>query len=831
MKRTTTAIFALGLAALGSLAAAQAEITPPASGVTASTNDGNVPANAVDNNLGTRWSGNGDGAWLQLDLGSVRPIGRVAIAFFNGNLRRSRFDLQVATTVGSWTNVLTDVQSGGTTTADESFDFTDVDARYVRYLGHGNDDPAKATWSSLSEVSIFEGVTGPTATPTPTSTSTPTPTPTSTPTPTPTPEATPTPTPTPFNTTVELTPGATGVTASTHDGNLPANTVDKSLASRWSGNGDGAWIQYDLGAMKTVRYVKIAVYNGNGRQNRFDLQVSLSSTGPWGNVLTNALTSGTTTQLETHDFGDISARYVRYLGHMSNVGSFNSLTEVEVWGSECADCPPPPPTPTPTPTSTPTPTPTDTPGGECARTVNVATSAQLSAAVGSALPGDCIILANGNYSAFAISRDGTSTAPILIRAANRGGAVITSGVIRFVGAAWVTVEGLRLTGPGGSVNADGSTYKAAIHFEAATRCRVTRCTLRLAGHTGSTEWILLSGNSRNNRIDHNELGPNSVDGHLVWPRGNPTISGVTPPADRTSWANGNGPVNPNIARDTLIDHNYFHDHMNTTSNGAEVIVTGGMGMTGDYQFTNTIIEYNVFQDSWGDGELISCKSSGTVIRYNTMRRCGGGPVSRAGNGTQIYGNFILGENRANSGGIRIHEMDHNVYNNHIENIAGQAVIVGNGDPYCCGSFSHAQVKRAKVVHNTIVNAPGGFTIGNSHPLQPIDLVVANNILVNTAFNGPSPLSGWIYSQNIAWPNAVARPGFLNVNPMHTSTTPRHLMAGSPAIDAANQGLYSWITDDMDGQARSTRDIGSDEFSSAPATRRPLMSTDVGPNAP
>src|SRR5262245_54669156 len=83
--------YCLALLALAGPAVAQTEITPPASAVTASTNDGNLPGNAVDNNLTTRWSGNGDGAWLQLDLGSVRPVGHVQIAFFNGNLRRSRF--------------------------------------------------------------------------------------------------------------------------------------------------------------------------------------------------------------------------------------------------------------------------------------------------------------------------------------------------------------------------------------------------------------------------------------------------------------------------------------------------------------------------------------------------------------------------------------------------------------------------------------------------------------------------------------------------------------------------------------------------------------------
>jgi hypothetical protein len=55
---------------------------------------------------------------------------------------------------------------------------------------------------------------------------------------------------------------------------VPANTVDGKLSTRWVGVGDGAWIRYDLGTPRTVAYVKIAVYEGNVRRNRFDLQVS-----------------------------------------------------------------------------------------------------------------------------------------------------------------------------------------------------------------------------------------------------------------------------------------------------------------------------------------------------------------------------------------------------------------------------------------------------------------------------------------------------------------------------------------------------------------------------
>ena len=123
---------------------------------------------------------------------------------------------------------------------------------------------------------------------------------------------------------------AGNVIASSDDGNVPANTVDGSLATRWSANGDGQWIRYDLGSTRTVAFVKIAFYNGNTRTSTFDVQTS-----PDGSAWTtrsSRTSSGTTTALETFDFTDVSARYVRILGHGNSVNLWNSYTEVEVWG-------------------------------------------------------------------------------------------------------------------------------------------------------------------------------------------------------------------------------------------------------------------------------------------------------------------------------------------------------------------------------------------------------------------------------------------------------------------------------------------------------------------
>jgi hypothetical protein len=145
----------------------------------------------------------------------------------------------------------------------------------------------------------------------------------------------------PAQTYVEVTPGPGGVTASTYDGNVPANTVDNNLNTRWSAEGDNQWIAYDLGSARTVGYLRIAVYLGNQRRNVFDIQTSGNGTS-WTTIW-SAESSGTTTQEQTYDFPDVQTRYIRYLGHRNSVNNWNSLTEVSIFATPATTPPPPPP--------------------------------------------------------------------------------------------------------------------------------------------------------------------------------------------------------------------------------------------------------------------------------------------------------------------------------------------------------------------------------------------------------------------------------------------------------------------------------------------------------
>ncbi|MGC9452568.1 MAG: glycoside hydrolase family 88 protein [Oceanipulchritudo sp.] len=122
------------------------------SGVIASADDGNVPANTIDGDFNTRWSAEGTGQWIRWDLGSEQPVSEIRLAWFRGNERQAYFDIQVSTDGSSWTDVLTAQAGSGATLGLEVFPFPEVTARYLRYVGYGNS--SGSLWNSITEVEI-----------------------------------------------------------------------------------------------------------------------------------------------------------------------------------------------------------------------------------------------------------------------------------------------------------------------------------------------------------------------------------------------------------------------------------------------------------------------------------------------------------------------------------------------------------------------------------------------------------------------------------------------------------------------------------------------------
>jgi unsaturated chondroitin disaccharide hydrolase len=119
--------------------------------VTASADDGNRPENTFDNNFSTRWSAQGDGQWILFDLGAIRAVRKIAVAWYLGDKRTARFEVHTSRDGVTWTTGFTGI-SCGTTTRQETYDLPDEDARYVRIVGHGN---SLNTWNSITEVDIY----------------------------------------------------------------------------------------------------------------------------------------------------------------------------------------------------------------------------------------------------------------------------------------------------------------------------------------------------------------------------------------------------------------------------------------------------------------------------------------------------------------------------------------------------------------------------------------------------------------------------------------------------------------------------------------------------
>ncbi len=118
----------------------------------------------------------------------------------------------------------------------------------------------------------------------------------------------------------------TEITASDSDGNVPANASDWSLSTRWSSEGQGKWLMYDMGEEVTFSKVMIAYYRGAERQSYFDIQVSNDGVN-WNTVYADGVSSGKTDQFESFDVGSVTARYIRYVGYENSLDTWNSVSE------------------------------------------------------------------------------------------------------------------------------------------------------------------------------------------------------------------------------------------------------------------------------------------------------------------------------------------------------------------------------------------------------------------------------------------------------------------------------------------------------------------------
>jgi hypothetical protein len=439
------------------------------------------------------------------------------------------------------------------------------------------------------------------------------------------------------------------------------------------------------------------------------------------------------------------------------------------------------------------------------RTFRVSSLSELQSRINSAIAGDLIILNNGIYTSSAtinISRQGTAQNPITISTDTIGGAEIRGSASFSVNspAAWIVIRGFRLTHSIGTVQVRAGT----------SNIRVTRNVFQL---TGTGRYLLVSGDDC--EIDHNTFQNKSTEGQML---------------------SVHGPGSSGMAQRTWIHHNLFQNFTSIGGNGGETLQIGLSGRS--LTDAHTLVENNLFVNCNGENELISNKSSANIYRYNTILNSTSGELTlRHGNDCVVHSNFFL-----NTAGLRFFGDDHQIYSNYFED-CDPGIQIGNGGTNIPpGELTgHDRPDRVRVSFNTLVNNNRSVIMSSrTNGLGAIDLVFSNNIIQTDSgvildLNGPTPNA--TFNGNIVWGSAangdMPTSGNRRVNPLlsQDSFSIFRLQSTSPAINTS-VGSFPEVTIDLDGHTRSgTKDVGADEFSTAPVVRRPLTTANVGPGAP
>ena len=124
----------------------------PITNVAASNNaeKGNTAKNVIDSKVNLRWAANGVGTFIQADLGSIKTICSLGIAWYKGDARHYNFDISVSKDGNAYTKAFSGT-SAGKTSQIENNTFREIDGRYIKVTVNGN---SENDWASITEMRV-----------------------------------------------------------------------------------------------------------------------------------------------------------------------------------------------------------------------------------------------------------------------------------------------------------------------------------------------------------------------------------------------------------------------------------------------------------------------------------------------------------------------------------------------------------------------------------------------------------------------------------------------------------------------------------------------------
>jgi len=315
----------------------------------------------------------------------------------------------------------------------------------------------------------------------------------------------------------------------------------------------------------------------------------------------------------------------------------------------------------------------------------------LTKAASSALAGDEIIIANGNYNNWetVINTNGAPGKPIIIRAESSDKVSFSGDVnkpIFQLTGSYTEISGITFSGC--------NVFKAhggfLIELHNSKHCRVTDCVFtKNIAKDQFMPIVVISGKGEDNRIDHCTFDSNIDNQELQ----------VKITADA-------------VPQKSMIDHNIFKDKDKVSwkvFNGGECIQIGQDPVLLGTQYAYSTVRDNRFIHCNGEAEVISNKSSGNRYISNYFEDCQGELVMRGGHDCLIDSNTFKG----GTGGIRVNGTHHTITNNILSGLpTGIRLMYGMAKGKTEIGF-YIAASDCMIKSNHITRATTGILIGDS----------------------------------------------------------------------------------------------------------------------
>lgn len=349
-----------------------------------------------------------------------------------------------------------------------------------------------------------------------------------------------------------------------------------------------------------------------------------------------------------------------------------------------------------------------------AKSYKVENTSQLNQKIKTVLPGDSIVMSNGIWrdAQLVIKGNGNRSNFIYLTAETPGKVLLEGKSCLTLSGQWLHISGLAFI--------KGNTpKKTVIDFktgskEYAFNCVVTNCVIdayNQSSKDSSDHWVEVWG--KGNTVEYCYFRGKTNEGTtlVIWPN------------DSNSTNNGHH-----------IYRNYFAHRPLLGVNGGESIRIGTSQVCTNS--SASIVEGNYFERCNGEIEIISNKSCDNKYLNNTFYECEGCLTLRHGNRATVSGNWFIGNGVKGTGGVRVINQDHLIYNNFFYKLNGDkflsSLAIMNGIPNTPAN-GYLQVKNIVATNNTFYDCayPWAFCVGygeRNRIARPENVLLENNLV-------------------------------------------------------------------------------------------------------